>query len=279
MIGLDDFREKMKAEIENTKRMKSVQVSGKNLEDALEQASLELGLPLRVLEYEILDKGKAGIFGIKGSPCRIIAYESVKNKMKREEKSLEEELDLKSYEQDDVPIATDSNGRLSVRLASDGAWAKVFPTVGEGLPIVVEDVVGKLHDRSVLEQDLAIINAVVEQADEMWVKVGEFSYNPANDALCSLDVSEEGMKASITVTEPGPGGADLTVEDIRGFLANNSIAYLMMPCRNSKIFRSLTHRILSLKEHPLYMVLRLKLFTISKLNLTKSTYRNVMTAV
>ena len=48
MIGLDDFREKMKAEIEKTKRMKSVQVSGKNLEDALEQASLELGLPLRV---------------------------------------------------------------------------------------------------------------------------------------------------------------------------------------------------------------------------------------
>jgi len=73
MIGLDDFREKMKAEIEKTKQMKSVQVSGRNLDDALEQASLELGLPLRVLEYEILDKGNPGLFGIKGSPCRIIA--------------------------------------------------------------------------------------------------------------------------------------------------------------------------------------------------------------
>jgi len=225
MIGLDDFREKMKAEIEKTKQMKSVQVSGKNLDDALDQASLELGLPLRVLEYEILDKGKPGLLGIKGVPCRIIAYESVKNKMEREEKSLEEELDLKSYEQDDVPMATDTNGRLSVRLASDGAWAKVFPAVGEGIPIVVEDVVGKLHDRSVLDLDMEIISAVVEQADEMWVKVGEFSYNPANDALCSLDVTEEGMKASITVTEPGPGGADMSVDDIRGFLANNSIVY------------------------------------------------------
>ena len=225
MIGLDDFREKMKAEIENTKQMKSVQVSGKNLDDALEQASLELGLPLRVLEYEILDKGKAGILRINSSPCRIIAYESVQNKMKREEQSLEEELDLKSYEQDDVPMATDSNGRLAVRLSSDGAWAKVFPAIGEGLPIVVEDVVGKLHDRSVLEQNSEIITAVVEQADEMWVKVGDFSYNPANDALCSLDVTEEGMKASITVTEPGPGGADMTVDDVRGFLANNSIVF------------------------------------------------------
>jgi len=33
MIGLDDFREKMKAEIEKTKQMKSVQVSGKNLDE------------------------------------------------------------------------------------------------------------------------------------------------------------------------------------------------------------------------------------------------------
>jgi len=225
MIGLDDFREKMKTEIEKTKQMKSVQVSGKNLDDALEQASIELGLPLRVLEYEILESGKSGIFGFKSSPCRIIAYESVKNKMKREAQSLEEELDLKSYEQEDVSMATDSNGRLSVRLSPDGAWAKVYPVIGEGLPIVVEDVVGRLHDRSVLDLDMDIITAVVEEADEMWVKVGEFSYNPANDALSSLEVTDEDMKALIKVSEPGTGGADLSVDDIKGFLANNSIVY------------------------------------------------------
>jgi uncharacterized protein (DUF342 family) len=145
--------------------------------------------------------------------------------MEREEKSLEEEFDLKSYEKEDVPVATDVNGRLSVRLASDGAWAKVFPAIGEGIPIVVEDVVGKLHDRSVMDLNMGIIEAVVEQADEMWVKVGEFSYNPANDAMCSLEVAEEGMKAYIKVTEPGPGGADMTADDIKGFLANNSVVF------------------------------------------------------
>ncbi|MCK5736410.1 MAG: Jag N-terminal domain-containing protein, partial [Spirochaetaceae bacterium] len=195
----------MKSEIEKTKKMKSVQVSGKNLDDALEQASLELGLPLRVLEYEILDRGKAGFLGIKSSPCRIIAYESVKNKMARDEKSLEEEFDLKSYEKEDVTIAVDFNGRIALRLASDGAWAKVYPAKGEGLPIVIEDVVGKLHDRSVLDLNMDIIAVVVEQADSMWVKVGEFSYNPGNDALGSIEVTEEGMKAYIKVTEPGPG--------------------------------------------------------------------------
>ncbi len=228
MIGLDKFRERMKAEIEKTKQMKSVQVSGKNLDDALKQASLELGLPLRVLEYEILDRGKSGILGIKGSPCRIIAYESIKGQVVSEEKSLEDELDLRSYEQEDVPMTKDTNGRVAVRLGSDGAWAKVYPAIGEGMPIVIEDVVGKLHERGIMEPDMDIIAAVVQQADIMWVKVGDFIYAPSNDALSSLEVTEEGMKAYIKVMEPGPGGADMDVDDIRGFLANNSIVYGIM---------------------------------------------------
>lgn len=225
MIGLDDFRDRMKTEIEKTKQMKSVQVSGRNLDDALKQASLELGLPLRVIEYEILDRGKTGILGIKASPCRIIAYESITDQMESEVKSLEDELDLKSYEQEDVPMTTDTNGRFAVRLGSDGAWAKVYPAVGEGMSIVIEDVVGKLQDRGIMEPDMDIIAVVVQQADIMWVKVGDFIYNPANDALSSLEVTEEGMKAYIKVMEPGPGGADMAVDDIRGFLANNSIVY------------------------------------------------------
>lgn len=225
MIGLDDFRDRMKNEIEKTKKMKSVQVSGKNLEDALKQASLELGLPLRILEYEILDRGKSGFLGVKGSPCRIIAYESVKDPEESDAKTLEEELDLKSYEQDDVPTTTDADGRYSVRLGSDGAWAKVYPPIGEGIPIVLEDVVGRLHDRGITEPDVEIIKTLVGRSDEMWVKVGEFNYNPANDALCSLEVTEEGMKGYIKVLEPGPGGGDLSVDDIKGFLVNNSILY------------------------------------------------------
>jgi uncharacterized protein (DUF342 family) len=225
MIGLDDFRDRMKTEIEKTKQMKSVQVTGKNLDDALKQASLELGLPLRVLEYEILDRGKTGFLGVKGIPCRIIAYESVKGPSGADEKSLEEELDLKSYEQEDVPMTTDANGRFTVRLGSDGAWAKVYPPVGEGIPIVLEDVLGKLQDRGIMEPDLEILETLVRRADMMWVKVGDFVYNRANDALSSLEVTEEGMKAYLKVLEPGPGGGDLSVDDIRGFLANNTVIY------------------------------------------------------
>jgi hypothetical protein len=225
MIGLEDFRDRMKAEIEKTKQMKSVQVSGRNLDDALRQASLELGLPLRVLDYEVLDRGRSGLLGIKNSPCRIIAYESIAQQIEKEETSLEEELDLKSYEEEEVPHSTDANGRLSVRLSSDGVWVKVFPAVGEGIPVSVGDVVGRLQERGVLDADKSIISVIVQQADMMWVKVAEYDYNPANDALMSLEVTDENMKAYIKAQEPGPGGADLTADAIRGFLSNNTIVY------------------------------------------------------
>jgi uncharacterized protein (DUF342 family) len=225
MIGLDEFRERMKTEIEKTRKMKNVQVTGKNLDDALKQASLELGLPLRVIDYEILDRGKAGFLGMKGSPCRIIAYEAAKSQTEKEIISLEDELDLRSYEQEKVPVASDLNGRSSVRLASDGVWVKVFPPVGEGMPVIVEDVLGMLHDRGITDPDMDMVEAAVHKADIMWIKVGDFNHNRGNDAICSLEVTDEGMKAYIRLIEPGPGGADLNVDDIRGFLANNGIVH------------------------------------------------------
>ncbi len=225
MIGLDNFRERMKAEAEKTRKIKSVQVGGRSLDDALRQASLELGLPLRVLEYEILDRGHGGVLGRKSRPWRIIAYESVNLKADKNEQSLEDELGLKAYEVQEVPEDIDADGRFSVRLAANGAWLKVFPPEGKGRPVFPEEVILRLTEREVADLQMELINTVVQKADTMWVKVGDFIHNPLNDSLCRIDVTEDGMKAYIIVNEPGPGGVDLRVEDIRGFLTNNSVIY------------------------------------------------------
>ncbi|MCG8453755.1 MAG: FapA family protein [Spirochaetales bacterium] len=228
MISLDDFRERMKEEADKTQKIRSVQVTGKGLEDALTQASLELGLPLRVLEYEILDRGRRGILGLGGQPCRIVAYEAITGPRSEAENDVLEELQLAGNDDDDASLAKDANGRFSVRLSPDGVWAKVFPPMGDGDAVVSADLEQRLIQRGITDYDTSILSVLIQQADQMWVKVGDFQYNPANDALISLDVAEEGMKAFIRVQEPGPGGGDLTVDDIRGFLANNSIVYGIM---------------------------------------------------
>lgn len=223
MISLDDFRARMRLEIEKTRKMKNVQVFGKNLDDALKQASLELGLPIRVIEYEILDKGSLGFLGLKGKPCRIIAYESISKSVKKEAAKLEDEIDLASYGGKDAELPADADGRFSVRLASNGAWVKVFPPIGRGTSVAAKEIVEILRSRGVNEPDMDNLTIAAQQADMMWVKAGEFNYNPANDALMSLVVSEDQMRAYVNAKEPGLGGADLTADDVRGFMMSNGI--------------------------------------------------------
>jgi len=223
MLSLDSFRARMRLEIEKTRKMEKVQVSGKNLDDALKQASLILGLPIKVIEYEILERSSFGFLGFKKKPFRIIAYKSISRSVKKRAKSLEEELDLESYGKKEVEIPTDADGRFSVRLASDGAWVKVFPPTGAGKSVEIKEIVEILRKREIDKPDIYNITAAVRQGDMIWVRAGDFSYNPSNDALISLVVSDEQMRAHINATKPGPGGADLAVDDIKGFVRNNGI--------------------------------------------------------
>ena len=85
-----------------------------------------------------------------------------------------------------------------------------------------------LRDRFITDIDIDMISSLTEQADMIWAKVGDFVYEPANDALISLEVNHDGMKAYIKVNSPEKGGADLAVDDIKQFLASNRILYGIM---------------------------------------------------
>jgi len=243
MISLNDFRDRMKAEIEKTRMIKSVHVSGKNLDDALKQAALELGLPLRAIDYEVLDRGSTRLLGRRNAPFRIIAYETPKAAIEKEKKSLEEEFDLQSYESDDAPVSADADGRFSVRLSAEGAWLKVFPPAGEGLPVNEEDVIAALLDRDITDPDTDMVNTAVIQADQIWIPVGDCDFNPANNAQCTLEVSDDALKVYVRIIEPGRGGADLTANEIRALLNSNRV-----------IYGALDDAIQSVEDFPLYDV-------------------------
>ena len=59
---------------------------------------------------------------------------------------------------------------------------------------------------------------MVKHADGEYIKVGEYNYNPAAKATITVDVAEQEMKAFISVTPPGRGGADPGVEEFKSLL-------------------------------------------------------------
>jgi uncharacterized protein len=64
---------------------------------------------------------------------------------------------------------------------------------------------------------------VVKQASGDYVRVGEYISNPANDALITIDIADQEMRAFVTLSPPGPGGSDLSMDAVLAFLRNNRV--------------------------------------------------------
>lgn len=238
MISQDEFQDIMRTLSETDKERRSVEVSGNTIEEALGQAAIELGVPVRRLEYELLEKGKRGFIGIGKRSYSLIVY-AAERKIARtaggevileefEDESQEEEVLIK-------------DGDFTVRLASDGAYLKVRPEDQGGIPVDKNEILKELSFRGVNEVNNDRVNAAIDNADSVYVKVGDFIYNPVNDARPTVDVSDDEMQAFIEVQEPGPGGADLTSSDITSFLRNNNV-----------VFGILEDALTGFEDHPSY---------------------------
>ncbi len=222
MISQDQFQDIMRTLSEKDKERRSVEVSGATVEEALSQAAIELGVPVRRLEYELLDRGKRGFLGIGKKAYTLIAY-AAEQKIAR---TAGGEIVIEDFEEETVEEEQEiRDGDFTVRLASDGAYLKVTAPDPGGVFVDKADIIKELNFRAVHDINEERVDSAVEHADGVFVKVGDFVYNPVNDAHATVDISDDDMAAYIEVQEPGPGGADLTSSDITSFLRNNNVVY------------------------------------------------------
>lgn len=222
-VELEQLREYMRLQAEEDRKKRSVQVTGQSIEDALNQASIELGIPVKRIEYEVLEKGNKGFAGMARRDYILIAYEAVKEV---ELPGSGEDLgfDFQSSFSDET-IEMDRNGEVFVRLSQDGVYLKVTKPIGRGRKASEKEAVERLNARAVHKYDTLLVNKVVKQADGEYIKVGEFIYNPVNDAVMTVDITDLEMKAFMVIRPPGPGGSDLSADSIIGFLKNNGVVH------------------------------------------------------
>ena len=213
MIDLVQIQDYMRQHLAKDMEQRNVTVSGENLPDALKQASIELALPLKKIDYEVLDPGSKGLFGRNKTPCRILAYPSP---------GLEEgagssgkgETALAS----DVKVDISVDGRVDVRRDPTGIMMKISPPEKDGLRITEQDALDALNQKNILNADMSVVSKLVKKADNMFVKIADFDHDPAQDAVMSVDIQDMEMTAYITINPPGEKGADLEFASIMGFL-------------------------------------------------------------
>lgn len=117
---------------------------------------------------------------------------------------------------DDESIIQDKDGVFYIHYFTDGINLKVLPPIGEGAPVELKEVMQKLKHSGVLSLDEPLIKKYVKNGTGgVYECVGQFQHNAAADAIFTVDIASDEMKATITASSPAVGGADLSPEKIR----------------------------------------------------------------
>jgi uncharacterized protein (DUF342 family) len=219
MIDLDGLREYMRRQSEEDRKNRTVQVEASSVEEGLRQASIELGVPVALLAYEVLTRGVPGTLGMGKRPWRLSVYVPGRAAKAPHEEAAEAAAPAAEAGPVDAP------GEVFVRIAGDGAFLRVAKPRGRGARVTEVMALERLSLRGVSGFDPSLVSRVVRHADGEWVRVGDVRYTPANDSVVSVEVSDGEMKASIIASEPGAGGADPTSDYLRGVLQSRGVVH------------------------------------------------------
>jgi uncharacterized protein (DUF342 family) len=210
----------VKEQLEQDRAIHMVETSGPSLEAAVSEAAALLNIPVRRLEYEVVERGSTGMLGVGKKDWKIQAYERVVIAKK-------EEQDILSGDEEtaDVPVIEDKDGDAVVQLRYEGAFLKVSSPKGNGKKAVEAQAMQALHNRGVTEIDQGLVKRMVLDAVGEYINVGKFARQPINDTAISVEVSEGEMKACMQVLPPGIGGCDLSLESYLILLRGNNVIH------------------------------------------------------
>jgi uncharacterized protein (DUF342 family) len=220
MVDFVRLQNLIREQLEEDRSIRTVTARGATLEEAVSEAVTLLELPVRRLEYEITEKGSPGILGSGKKDWVINAYERV---IIKKDEGLEDSEDEESAFAGS--IVEDLDGDAFLHLNVDGAFLKAIPPKGKGRRISESDAMHLIHGRNVTEFDSELVSRVVTEARGKYVRIGDFEHIPTNDSDVTVDITDGEMKAFITVTAPGLGGCDISVETFLSFLRNNRVIY------------------------------------------------------
>ena len=207
MVDFIQLQEIVKTHLEQDRLIRAVDATGPTLEAAVNEAAALLNTSIRRLEYEIIERGSSGFLGAGKKDWLIRAYEHTSDKKK---KKAEERHDEEAFFEETVIINKD--GDAFVQCLPSGVYMKVTPPQGSGRNVYMPYAIQKLYDKHINEYDSDMVERLIGEAGNVYVKVAEFNHNPSNDSMASVEVDDNEMRVFVTVLPPGDGGADLTFD-------------------------------------------------------------------
>jgi uncharacterized protein (DUF342 family) len=220
MVDFVQLQQIIKEQLDQDRSISAVEARGPTLEEAVAQAAALLNLSVRRLEYEVTERGSAGIMGVGKKDWKIRAYRRL---IVQEEFAEDDVLD--GGFEFDAPVEVDTDGAVFAQLRYDGVYLKVSLPQGRGKRASAAQAHAALEARGITDYDQRLVGEAVKAAGGEYIRVGDFEHHSENNAAMTVEIVDQDMKALLYVTPPGPGGCDITLENYQMFLKNNKVYY------------------------------------------------------
>ena len=222
MVTLDVIREEMRKRLELDKELHSVEVHADTIDEALQDAAVQLDSKVSALQYEIIERGSDGFLGMGKKPWKLRIYQDPST-IKKVRKLASDGLFTEDGTEEEEQIR-DRDGLFYVHHFSSDIMLKVIPPIGKGMPVEFKDVMQEINRPDTLEVDESLVKKFVKQGtDNEYSIVGSYKHVPAGDVLISVESTKDEMKASIIVTPPALSGAEASPESIKRALSAQGI--------------------------------------------------------
>ena len=218
MIDFLQLQQIVKEHLEQDRAIRTVDATGPTLEAAVNEAAAMLDTSVRRLEYEIIERGSAGFLGAGKKDWLIRAYEHAQTK-----KAAASEEELSEEEAAAAPVIVDKDGNAFVQRWPAGVFLKVTPPSGKGRRANQTHALQALGAKDITNYDMDLVNKLLDEAEGVYYKIGEYDHKPQNDAMGSVLVDDNEMKVTLILTPPGEGGCDLTVENFHSLMIQNRV--------------------------------------------------------
>lgn len=222
LVTLEKIRSDLTSFLKSDQELKSVEVYADTLEEALADAAVQLECKAINLDYEVLERGFNGFLGMGKKPWTIRAYQNattVTKIAKAKENELLTEEEIAAVEEN-----PNRDGVYYVHHFGANIMLKVILPVGEGAPVDANAVIADVHRSDTLSADDKKIKQLVETGtDGEYEIVGTYNHDSSNDAIFVIEISEDEMQATVTISSPMTGGSDISIDQIKKALKTQGV--------------------------------------------------------
>lgn len=229
MAVLDDFRKEIKNKLKFDRAFRSVEVRADTIEEAIKDASIQLGAKPDDLDYEVIHKGSKGVLGFAVKPWYLRVFITNMGVIDNDIDDDDDELyDDETFhmEEEQEEVIPDEDGKFFVHYNEGKIVLKIVPPVGAGAPVTAESITKAIiFDSEYSADQTAILKAVRSGTNGGYVPIGICPHIPDNDARFTVDISQDDMTVTINPLPPGKSGSDLTVEKIKKRLSEKGVVF------------------------------------------------------